>query len=166
MRPMYPDQTPDQEDQTPDQDQGTTSGWNTQPNDPWQPTAPIRPKTIEDQPVQPIPVEPVRRAPGFTLVSRGALLVWLLLGIVEALLILRVLFKALAANSAAGFVQLVYNASAPLVIPFRGIFATPEHAGNVLELSSLVAIVVYGLVALGLVWLLAILNPRPEQTPV
>jgi uncharacterized protein YggT (Ycf19 family) len=114
--------------------------------------------------VQPVPVEPVQRAPAVAPAYRGALLIWLLLGIVEALLVLRVLLKAFAANPAAGFVQFVYNASAPLVAPFRGIFPTQASGGNVLEPSSLVAIVVYALIAWGLVWLLAILNPRQGQS--
>ena len=155
MQPTYPDQTPEQR---------PAPGSNAQPNDDLRPTAPIRPMAFEDQPAQPIPVEPVQRARVVTPADRAALIIWLILGVVEALLILRVALKALAANPASGFVQFVYSASAPLVAPFRGIFPTPVSAGNVLELSSLVAIVVYALIAWGLVWLLAILDPRQGQS--
>jgi uncharacterized protein YggT (Ycf19 family) len=81
------------------------------------------------------------------------------LGVIEALLIMRVILKALAANPASGFVQFVYSASAPFVAPFQGIFPTPAARGSVLELSSLVAIVVCALIAWGIVRLLAILDP-------
>jgi uncharacterized protein YggT (Ycf19 family) len=91
-------------------------------------------------------------------------LVWLVLGVVEAFLILRVLLKALGANPAAGFVQFIYNTSAPLIVPFRGIFPTIVAARGLFEFSSLVAIVVYALIAWGLVWLLAILDPRQGQS--
>jgi len=86
------------------------------------------------------------------------------LGVVEALLIMRVILKALAANPAAGFVQFVYNASAPLVVPFQGIFPTPATANSVLELSSLVAIAVYALIAWGIVRLLTILDTRQANS--
>jgi uncharacterized protein YggT (Ycf19 family) len=121
---------------------------------------------LEDHPTQAVPVEPVQRAPVVTLSDRAALIVWLVLGFVEALLITRVVLKALAANPAAGFVQFVYSVSAPLVVPFQGIFPTPATARSVLELSSLVAIVVYALIAWGIVRLLAILDPRQGQSSI
>jgi len=155
MHPTYPDQTPEQ---TPAQ------ASSAQLNDPLRPTGPIRPTALEGQPVQPIPVEPVQRAPVVTLADRGALIVWLVLGIVEALLIMRVILKAGAANPTAGFVQFVYNASAPLVVPFQGIFPTPATANSVLELSSLVAIAVYALIAWGIVRLLTILDTRQANS--
>jgi hypothetical protein len=123
---------------------------------------PVQPVPVE--PVQPVPVEPVQRAPVVTLADRAALIIWLALGVVEALLILRVTLKALGANPAAGFVQFVYNASALFVAPFQGIFPTPATARSVLELSALVAIVVYALIAWGIVRLLAILDPRQGQS--
>jgi YggT family protein len=155
MQPAYPDQTPDQ-----------TPPPSAQTNDVFQPTAPIRPMAVEDQPAQAVPVEPVQRAPVVTLADRAALLVWLVLGVVEALLLLRVILKALGANPAAGFVQLVYSASAPLVVPFQGIFPTPVTARSVLELSALVAIAVYALIAWGIVRLLAILDSRQGQSTI
>jgi hypothetical protein len=120
----------------------------------------------EDQPARPIPVEPAPRAPVVTRANRGATIVWFVLGIVEALLIIRVVLKALGANPAAGFSQLVYSVSAPLVLPFQGIFPTPATSRSVLELSALVAIVVYALVAWGIVRLIAILDPRQDQSAI
>lgn len=155
MQPTYPDQTPNQAPPP-----------NAQTNDAFQPTAPIRPVAFEDQPAQPIPVEPVQRAPVVTVADRAALIVWLVLGVVEALLLMRVILKALAANPAAGFVQFIYSASAPLVVPFQGIFPTPATSRSVLELSALVAIVVYALIAWGIVRLLAILDSRQGQSTI
>ena len=71
--------------------------------------------------------------------------------------------KALGANPVAGFSQLIYSVSAPLVLPFQGIFPTPVTSRSVLELSALVAIVVYALIAWGIVRLIAILDPRQDQ---
>jgi uncharacterized protein YggT (Ycf19 family) len=117
----------------------------------------------EDQPAQVVPVEPTPRAAVVTRAHRGATIVWFVLGIVEALLIIRVVLKALGANPAAGFSQLIYSVTAPLVLPFQGIFPTPATSRSVLELSALVAIVVYALIAWGIVRLIAILDPRQDQ---
>jgi hypothetical protein len=83
--------------------------------------------------------------------------IYLIFGIVEALIIIRFVLRLLGANAEAGFASFIYRASTPLVAPFVGLFATPQVNGMVLELEALVAIVVYGLVAWGLAklaWLL------------
>jgi YGGT family len=83
--------------------------------------------------------------------------IYLIFGIVEAVLVIRFVLKLLGANAEAGFASLIYRISAPLVVPFGGLFGTPQLNGMVLELESIVAIVVYGLVAWGLAklaWLL------------
>ena len=79
-------------------------------------------------------------------------------------MIARVVLKALAANADVGFVRFVYGVSAPLVVPFQGIFPTPTSQSNVVEFSSLVAIAVYALVAWALVRLVLILG-RQTETP-
>ena len=84
-------------------------------------------------------------------------------GLVEALMITRVILKLLAANPEAGFVRFIYNVSAPLVAPFQGIFPTPATQNSVLELSSLVAIAVYAVIAWGLVRLIAIFGRRQAR---
>jgi hypothetical protein len=120
----------------------------------------------EDQPAQVVPVEPAARAPVVTHVNRSVRIVWLVLSIVEALLIIRVVLKALGANPAAGFTQLVYGVTAPLALPFQGIFPTPATSRSVLDLSAVVAIVVYALIAWGIARLIDILDPRQGQSAV
>ena len=83
--------------------------------------------------------------------------IYLIFGIVEALLVIRVVLKVLGANPEAGFASFIYRISTPLVAPFVGLFGAPQMNGMVLELEAIVAIVVYGLVAWGLAklaWLL------------
>ena len=78
--------------------------------------------------------------------------VYLIFGVVEALLVIRFLLRALAANPDAGFAQAVYAITGVLVAPFTGLFGTPQIAtGAALEVSTLIALIVYG--AIG--WLLA-----------
>jgi hypothetical protein len=84
--------------------------------------------------------------------------IWLLFGIVEGILAIRFVLKLLGANEAAGFASFIYGASAPFVAPFSNLFANPGSAGSVLELTTMVAIVVYMLVAwlvAKVIWLLA-----------
>jgi len=77
--------------------------------------------------------------------------IYLIFGLIEALLVIRFVLKALGANAEAGFAQLMYGVTGPLVAPFRGLFDTPQAAsGAVLEVHTLIALVIYALVA----WLL------------
>lgn len=90
--------------------------------------------------------------------TRVVQLVYLLFGIIEALIGLRVILKLLAANPQNAFAQFIYGITSPMLAPFAGIFATPASQGYVLELHSLLAIIVYALVAYALVrmvWVIA-----------
>jgi uncharacterized membrane protein len=83
--------------------------------------------------------------------------IYLIFGIIEALLVIRFVLKLLGANAEAGFASFIYRISTPLVAPVVGLFGTPQFNGMALELEALVAIVDYGLVAWGLAklaWLL------------
>jgi hypothetical protein len=136
--------------------------------------------------VQPVAVEPVRSAPYAAVSSAPAPApaaavdevrstaydpyatkrrssykliqgIWLLFGIVEGILAIRFILKILGANEAAGFANFIYGASAPFVSPFSNLFANPGTGGSVLELTTIVAIVVYLLAAwliVKVMWLL------------
>lgn len=81
--------------------------------------------------------------------------IWLVLGIFEVLLIFRFVLKLFGANPNSGFVGFVYTLSNIFVAPFQGIFSTPTAEGDIVtsvfETSTLVAMIVYALVALGIV---------------
>lgn len=78
--------------------------------------------------------------------------IYLVFGLIEAVLLIRFVLKALGANAEAGFAQFIYGMTGPLVAPFLGLFGTPQAAsGATLELQTLIALVIYALVA----WLLA-----------
>jgi uncharacterized protein YggT (Ycf19 family) len=135
------------------------------PNDPVQPREPMRPVEYE-RPVEPAPV--AYRRDVTTEVSpayRFAQLIYVVFGVGITLIIIRVILKALAANSDAGFTSFLYGITNPLVAPFQGIFATPQAgAGSVFELSSIIAIIVYALIAWALVRLIVILGRRRTTT--
>jgi YggT family protein len=70
---------------------------------------------------------------------------------------LRILLKLLAANPDNQVAAFIYSVTGVFLAPFAGLTGTPAAAGMVLELSSLLAVVVYALVAWvieRLVWLI------------
>ena len=77
--------------------------------------------------------------------------IYLIFGIIEGLIAIRFVLRLLGANPAAGFASFIYGITAPFLAPFVGMFGTPNFDGSVLELHSIVAIVVYALLA----WVLA-----------
>jgi hypothetical protein len=84
--------------------------------------------------------------------------VYLVFGVIEALVVLRFVLRALGANADAGFAQLIYGVTGVLVAPFVGLFGTaPVASGPALELHTLIALVVYagvGWIVVRATWLL------------
>ena len=77
--------------------------------------------------------------------------IYLIFGVIGAVLVIRLVLKALAASAEAGFAQLIYAVTGPLVAPFMGLFGTPQApSGATLEVHTLIALVIYALIA----WLL------------
>lgn len=79
-------------------------------------------------------------------------LINIVLGIVEILLVLRLIFEALAARLAPLVVWL-YGVTAPLVAPFVGIFPNWRFGSSVIDAAALVALIVYALVGYFLLWI-------------
>lgn len=90
--------------------------------------------------------------------SRISGLIWLLTGVLEFAIGLRVVLKLMAANPNAPFVNLVYGVTDLFLWPFLGLTVTPQANGMVLEFSSVIAMVVYAVLAwiiVRLLWLIA-----------
>jgi YggT family protein len=73
--------------------------------------------------------------------------IYLLFGILEGLLAIRFVLALLGANPAAGFAQFIYSITKPFLAPFAGLFGTARSGGNVFDVSPLVALLVYALIA-------------------
>jgi hypothetical protein len=87
-------------------------------------------------------------ASGSTLASR---IIWYIAGVIVVLLALRFALVLLGANPNNGFVSLIYSLSYPFAAPFFGIFGYRLNYGvSKFELSTLLAMAVYVLVAWGL----------------
>ncbi len=87
----------------------------------------------------------------------GYQVLYYLLDILEVLLAVRLIFKALAANAATPFVNFIYSLTAPLIAPFRGIFPITSAGGVIVEWSTVVAIIVYALAVYAIVRLIDIM---------
>lgn len=89
-------------------------------------------------------------------------LVYFVFGVIEILIALRILLKLIAANPDSGFTQFIYGVTGPFVAPFRNIVGEPSTTtGNVFEISSVLAIIVYLLISWIIVKLLQLLIDRP-----
>jgi ABC-type Na+ efflux pump permease subunit len=82
---------------------------------------------------------------------RGTQIVWYLLGILEVLLAFRFLLKLFGANPGAGFSNFVYSLSYPFATPFLNVFRISSVEGSVFEWTTLLAMLVYWIVAWGII---------------
>lgn len=89
-------------------------------------------------------------------IYRGTQIVWYILSFIEVILALRFFLKLFGANSSAGFSSFIYSLTAFLVAPFLSVFRITQVAGSVFEWTTLLAMFVYWLIALGIVKLLLI----------
>ncbi|HST88214.1 MAG TPA: YggT family protein [Ktedonobacterales bacterium] len=72
----------------------------------------------------------------------------LALGILESLLLVRIVLLLLAASPNAGFSRFVYGVTAQFVAPFQGVFPNPFSLGGAtLDEAAILAMIVYALAA-------------------
>jgi hypothetical protein len=84
-------------------------------------------------------------------------LIWLLLGILEVFIALRIGLKLIGANPDSPIVALIYGFTYLFLFPFTGLIGSPTAGNMVLELSSMFAMLIYALIAWAVertVWLI------------
>lgn len=88
--------------------------------------------------------------------------IYFLFGILEVLLAFRFLFKLTGASAGSAFVSMIYSLTGVFIMPFEGIFRKVFSEGvmttSVVEPSTIVAIVVYALLAWGVVKFVSVLS--------
>lgn len=93
-------------------------------------------------------------------------IVYFIFGIIEILLIFRLVFKLTGANPSSTFVDSIYTITQLFIMPFFGIFPQATGQGvttaSVLEPAALVALVVYAVLAWGLAKLIVIVSGKQE----
>ena len=82
---------------------------------------------------------------------RGTQIVWYILGLVEVLFAFRFVLKLLGANASAGFTSFIYNTSYVFAAPFLNVFRVTQVEGSIFEWTTLLAMFVYWMLALGVV---------------
>lgn len=97
---------------------------------------------------------------------KATYIIWLVLVMLEGLLGLRVLLKLIGANESNPFATLVYGLSNIFVFPFAGLIGTPATGGMVLEISSLIAMLVYALLFWAVERIVWVIFYRPREAPV
>jgi len=89
-------------------------------------------------------------------------LIWWVLGLLEALLGLRFLFKLIGANPNNPFATFLYELTDFFVRPFATLTGTPTAGNMVFEFSTLITMIVYALIAWGLERLFYVIFYRPR----
>ena len=90
-------------------------------------------------------------SPSTKILYRGTQIVWYVLGLIEVLLTFRFILKLLAANPEAGFTNFVYVVTYVFASPFLNVFRVTHVAGSVFEWTTLLAMLVYWIIAIGIV---------------
>lgn len=73
--------------------------------------------------------------------------IWLMFGVLEALIALRIGLKLIGANPESPIVALIYGLTYLFLFPYEGLVASPTFGSSILEVSSLIAMFIYGLIA-------------------
>ncbi len=89
-------------------------------------------------------------------------LIYFFFGLLEVLLVFRLLFKLAGASAASGFVGFIYGLTSLFILPFEGIFSRSVTQGSVLEPATIVAVIVYAFIAWGVVKLIRIFSGEQQ----
>ena len=160
---------------------GATPG-DAAPAEPVVPAEPVATTIVTPPPAPPPPVVPAAAPvaapvaaaqPPVVTAKRGrglagtlARIVTFLFGILQALLILRILLLLLNANTDNEIVTAILNVTEPFVAPFRGIFQLDEvtgQQGSVLDIAAIVALVGWTLIETLIVSVLRLFDRRSRS---
>lgn len=94
-------------------------------------------------------------------------IIYYILGVLEVLFAFRLAFKVLGANAESTFVAIIYSVTNLFLAPFTGIFRTAVTEGietqSVLEPPLLIAMIVYAVIAWGIVKLFEISSNHKDS---
>ncbi|NCU30506.1 YggT family protein [Candidatus Saccharibacteria bacterium] len=97
--------------------------------------------------------------PGNIIIKR---VIWYVAGFIIVLLALRVILFMLGANQGSPFVDFIYSFSGLFAAPFSGILPAPTYGEFGIDSASIVAMIVYALVAWGIAKLIMLGANNPE----
>ena len=91
---------------------------------------------------------------------RAVQLIYLVFGVIDGLLLIRMMLKLLGANPHAGFSNWLYNVTDVFLAPFRNLLPTIGNEQSQLEMSLVIAVLVYALIGWAVARLFAIVFYR------
>ena len=92
---------------------------------------------------------------------------WVLLGIAEVLLILRLIFKWINMDPKGEFADIVYGFSGMLITPVKAVVPLPTAEGAVFEWTTLLSIIFYVLVFVAIALVVKLIQDRKAaRSPV
>lgn len=89
-------------------------------------------------------------------------MIWLLFGILEATIAIRIGLKLIGANPESPIVALIYGFTDLFLFPFAGMVGSPSAGNMQLELFSMFAMLIYALIAWALERLVWLIFYRPR----
>jgi hypothetical protein len=104
-------------------------------------------------------IETITTSPEVKPLYRGTQIVWYILNLIEVLLLLRFVLKLLGANPYAGFTHFIYAITYGFAAPFLNVFRVSQVTGSIIEWSTILAMLVYWMIAWGIVRLLVMGKP-------
>lgn len=100
--------------------------------------------------------------------QKAEYIIYFFFGAVEILLAFRLVLKVMGASILSTFVRGIYGITGLFILPFEGIFRRGISQGiettSVLEPSTIVAILVYAILAWGIVKFLAVLSGEKQNS--
>jgi hypothetical protein len=124
--------------------------------------------TTQDNGPTPVIVQTVEQ-PDATSYQTVEYLIYFLFGVLEVLLAFRLFLMMTGANLSSSFVSTIYNFTNIFVLPFNGIFNSGVVQGTgsanlVFEPSTLIALIVYAVLAFGIVKLIQVLSGKKQES--
>lgn len=92
--------------------------------------------------------------------------IWLGLVLLEALIAMRIVLKLMGANPDSLFATFIYSFSSIFLFPFEGLLGAPTVGGSVLELSSIIAMLVFIMLAWAVERIVWVIFYRPRGSVV
>ena len=94
-------------------------------------------------------------------------LVYYFFGTLDVLLVFRFVLKLLGASTASFFVNFIYSLSKIFILPFEGMFRRATAQGvettSIFEPATIIALIVYGILAVGIVKLIRISSGEQQN---